>query len=85
MVGYGICCGVGGAKHNQEKAVVLSNGKVNEEVFMDIRASEEHPHLRPQAKAPVVVLLGSITTRFWEFANVFAKSLSAYVADSSLQ
>ena len=64
-------------KPNPKKAVelVLKNGKVNEEVFMGIRANEEHPYLRPEAKAPVLLFLGSETTLFWQFANVFAKDL----------
>ena len=63
--------------------LVLKNGKVNEEVFKDIRANEEHPHLRPEAKAPVMLFLGSETTLFWEFANTFAKSLSLFVSAGS--
>ena len=79
VFGLGVDGAGGIARHNPKKAVqlVLKNWKVNEEVFRDIRANREHPYLCPEAKAPVVLFLGSATTLFWVFANTFVKNYSS--------
>ena len=82
ILGGAVNTGIGVARHSPEKAMKLvsKNWKVNEKVFMEIRADDEQPHLRPQAKAPVLLFLGSKTTLFWQFANAFAKSLSLFAS-----
>ena len=67
---------MGAARHNPEKAMplVLAIGKVNEEAFITTEGNE--------AKASVL-LLGSETTRFWQFANALAQSLSPYVSSET--